>query len=110
MEWVYNKSFNFEYCDVVVNNAFYIYQNTKDVEVKSKCAISAAELGKSHNRWYVMRFVVKMTNIDIDDNLAFRIGMDIELDDKNKINFIKCADQIHQNINSYHKSIRETLL
>lgn len=109
LEWVYNQSFNFDYCDVVVNNVFYIYQNTKDVEVKSKCAISAAELGKSHNRWYVMRYVVKMSNTDIDDNLAFRIGMDIELDEKNKINFVKCVVQIRQTISSYHKLIKETL-
>jgi hypothetical protein len=72
--------------------------------------MSAAELGKSHNRWYVMRYVVKMSNQDIEDNLAFRIAMDIELDGKNKINFIKCVGQINQSINSYHKLIKEALL
>jgi len=49
LNWVYNKSFNFDYCDVVVNNIFSIYQQTKDIEVKSKCVIAAAELGRSHN-------------------------------------------------------------
>jgi hypothetical protein len=31
-----------------------------------------------------MKYVVRMSNSDIDDNLAFRIGMDMELDEKNK--------------------------
>ena len=109
LEWVYKTSFNFDYCDVVVNNIMYIYQNSKDIEVKSKCAVTAAELGKSHNRWYVMRFVVAMANLEIDDNLAFRIGMDIELDEKNKINFIKCVSQITLTIDSYHRLIKEIL-
>lgn len=109
LDWVYNTSFNFDYCDVVVNNVYAIYQHTKDVEVKSKCAVSAAELGKSHNRWYVMRYVVKMSNTEIDDNLAFRIAMDIELDEKNKVNFQRCVGQIGLKTNSYHKLIQEVL-
>ena len=109
LDWVYNKSFDFDYCDVVVINVFAIYQYSKDIEVKSKCSISAAELGKSHNRWYVMGYVVKMCNSEIDDNLAFRIAMDIELDVKNKINFIRCVQQIRKSNNSYHKLIQGTL-
>lgn len=109
LNWVYNTSFDFDYCDVVVNNVFWIYSNTKDIEVKSNSVISAAELGKSHNRWYVMRYVVKMAGISIDDNLAFRIGMDIGLEARNKNNFIKCVEVIGLSINSYHELIRENL-
>ncbi len=109
LEWVYNKSFNFDYCDVVASNVYFIYNLTKDIEVKSKCAISSAELGKSHNRWYVMRYVLKMSNAEIDDNLAFRIAMDIELDEKNKINFKRCVEGINSTINSYHKLVKEVL-
>jgi serine/threonine protein kinase len=109
LDWVYQKTFNFDYCDVVVNNVYFIYQHTKDVEVKSKCSISAAELGKSHNRWYVMRYVIKMSDVDIDDNLAFRIGMDIELDERNKMNFKRCAAGINLTVSSYHKLVKEAL-
>ena len=109
LDWIYNTNFNFDYCDVVVNNIYSIYQHTKDVEIKSKCAVSAAELGKSHNRWYVMRYVLRMSNKEIDDNLAFRIAMDIELDIKNKINFNRCVEQINLHSNSYHKLIQEAL-
>ncbi len=109
LDWVYNSSFQFGYCDVVVDNIFIIYKLTKDIEVKSKCAISSAELGKTHNRWYVMKFVVAMSNHSIDENLAFRIAMDIELDVKSKFNFFKCVDVINLNISDYHTKIQEVI-
>jgi len=109
LDWIYNSSFGWDYCDVIVNNIHWIYQKTKDVEVKSKCVISAAELGKSHNRWYVMKYVVSMGDHSIDDSLAFRIGMDISLETRNKINFQMCASQIHYSIERYHPLIKENL-
>lgn len=109
LDWVYIHTFNFDFCDVVASNIFWIYSETKDIEVQSRCVISAAELGKSHNRWYVMRYVIRMGGQLIDDNLAFRIGMDIGLDSKNKINFIKCAENINLSINSFHELIKENL-
>ena len=109
LNWVYEHSFGFDYCDVIANNIYWMYTETKDIEVKSRCVISAAELGKSHNRWYVMRYVIRMGNQSIDDNLAFRVGMDIGLDSKNKINFFKCAKQLNLSIDSYHELIKENL-
>lgn len=109
LDWVYNKSFNFNYCDVVVNHLYWIYQNSKDIEVKSMCVISSAELGRSHNRWYVMRYVIRMSNHDLEDNLAFRISVDIELDERNKLNFEKCVVQINLSKVSYHPKIQEVL-
>ena len=109
LDWVYNKSFNFDYCDVIVNLIHWIFENSTDIEVRSRCAITAAELGRSHNRWYVMRYVVKMSDRNIEDNLAFRISMDIELDDRGKLNFEKCVAHIGLSIDSYHPKIHEVL-
>lgn len=109
-DWVFNKSFSFNYCDVVVNNLFFIYKKSKDIEVKTRCAITAAELGKTNNRWYVMGYVIQMCNKEIDDNLAFRISMDIGLESKNKINFQRCATRINRSINAYHGLIQEVLI
>ena len=108
-DWVYNKNFGFDYCDVVVNNIYFIYNQTRDVEVKSKCALSAAELGQSHNRWYVMGYVVRMCAPNIDDNLAFRIGMDLGFERKDKSNFKRCVEGINLNLNSYHNLIKESV-
>lgn len=110
LEWVYNSSFQFGYCDVVIDNISCIFNLSNDIEVKAKCAVSAAELGKSHNRWYVMRFVVKMSSDSIDDNLAFKIAMDIELEVRNKDNFLRCAEGINLSKSAYHSKIQEVLV
>lgn len=109
LDWVYNRSFDFSYCDVVADNINLIYKLSEDVEVKSRCALSASELGRYHNRWYVMKYVIKMCDSDIDDNLAFRIAMDIELESNNKQNFVKCAHQINLTIDSYHTEIQKVI-
>ncbi len=108
-EWVFRKSFSFGYCDVVIVNLFLIYGISDDVEVKAKCAISSAELGKAHNRWFVMKYVLKMCSATINPNLAFRIGLEIGFDSRNKLNFIRCAENINLTKNSYHKHIAENL-
>ncbi len=109
LDWIYQQSFTYDYCDVVVGNIFFIYNNTSDVEVKTKCAISGARLGYYHNRWYVMRYVVRMANSDIDDNLAFRISMEIELNERDKNNFKGCVRQISLTTSAYHQQIKDIL-
>lgn len=109
LQWIYNRSFNFSYCDVVIDNIYLIFNLSNDIEVKSRCAISASELGRYHNRFYVMKYVVKMCNPDIDDSLAFRIAMDIELENNNKLNFIRCVEQIDLTIDSLHREIKKVL-
>ncbi|WCC43995.1 protein kinase [Tenacibaculum finnmarkense] len=109
LQWIYNRSFDFSYCDVVIDNIYLIYNLSSDIEVKSRCVISASELGRYHNRWYVMEYFVKMCNSDINDSLAFRIAMDIELETNNKHNFIKCVERISLTIESLHDEIKKVL-
>ncbi|MCF8254887.1 MAG: protein kinase [Bacteroidia bacterium] len=109
LDWVYEKSFDFNYCDVVINNVNLIFSKSKDIEVKSRCSISAAELGKSHNRWYVMRYVVKMNGPEMDEDLAFRVALEIELDTRNALNFKRCVERISLKASSYHKLIEDVL-
>jgi serine/threonine protein kinase len=108
-EWVYSRNFNFDYCDVIIGLIFKIYEKTSDLEVKSKAVIAAAELGRSHNRWYVMGYVVKMAGKGIDEHLAFRISLELELEDQNIQNFKRCAQGINLSISDYHPIIKETL-
>ena len=109
IEWVKNTSFSFDYCDVIIKIINNIYGKTNDNDLKSKCVISAAELGTSHNRWYVMEYVVKMANSDIDDNLALRIQIEVDIENRNKTNFRRCVEGIHRTKKSYHELIAEVL-
>ena len=87
-----------------------MYDLTDDLEVKANAVVSAAELGRSHNRWYVMRKVVGMANNDISSDLAFRICIEISINNRNKSNFIRCVEMIRWSINNYHDIIREALM
>lgn len=109
VEWVKNTSFNFDYCDVVIRIIQNIYNKVDNNDLKARCVISAAKLGRSHNRWFVMENVVRMANSDIDENLAFRIQIEIEVDPRNKSNFERCVYQINRNKNAYHNLIAEVL-
>lgn len=109
VDWVTNTTFNFDYCDVIIGLIFNIYGKVNDNDLKAKCVISAAELGKSHNRWFVMGYVVRMANDDIDENLAFRLQIEIDIDDRNKVNFIRCVEGINKTKNNYHERIVEVL-
>lgn len=109
LEWIYNTNFNFDYCDVLIGHVFRIFSLTEDLEIKSNAAITAAELGRGHNRWYVMNFVVKMCS-SISDNLADRIAIEIHVGGENvKHNFIACVEKINSNIEKYHERIHEVL-
>lgn len=90
-EWLNSRSFNFDYCDVIINRLEFIYLNSNDIEVKSSVALAAAHLGAYHNRWYVMHRVIKMCNPNIPEPLAFRISLEMDMN-PNLINeFIICA-------------------
>ncbi|WP_052705286.1 protein kinase [Flavobacterium sp. 316] len=109
LEWIYSSRFNFDYCDVLIGHVSKIFVLTDDLEIKSNAALTAAELGRSHNRWYVMNFVLKMCS-SISDNLADRIAIEIHVGgDSVKNNFIACAERINTNIDKYHKKIYEVL-
>lgn len=108
-EWVKKTSFDFDYCDVVIRLVQNIYNKVDNNDLKVNCVLAAAELGRRHNRWFVMENVVKMANADIDENLAFRIQIEIEIDSRNKSNFELCVQQIHRNKNAYHNLIAEVL-
>ncbi|MGH1441273.1 MAG: serine/threonine-protein kinase [Cellvibrionaceae bacterium] len=91
-EFVQNgTAFDFDYCDVLANKiqSFYDYGG---IELKSLSAIAMLELGTSHNRWYVEHKFMKMVNLNIDNNLALRIKIELEnqgINVENKISHVE---------------------
>lgn len=109
IEWVKSTNFVFDYCDVIIGLINNIYSKTNDIDLKAKCVIAAAELGRSHNRWFVMENVVKMANDNIEERLALRLQIDIDIETRNKHNFNRCVEGINRTKNSYHSLIAEIL-
>jgi len=104
-----SQSFNFGYCDVLIQILLAIYESTDDNEIKSQIILSSSRLGASHNRWYVMGYVLKMAS-NIDDELANRISIEIYAGDYDaKWNLQRCALQLKKELDEYHPLICEAL-
>lgn len=106
-DWVDESSFDFNYCDVLVRRLDYIFDHG-DLESKAAAALAVAELGASHNRFAVMRYVVRMCGKTIDDAAGQRIAIEIQAADA-QYNFRRCAQAIGQDIGDYHPRIAEVL-
>jgi len=110
IEWVLSSSYNFDYCDVIVGHLFKAYELTDDLEVKSKASLAAARLGAYHNRYYVMKYVIKMCSPSISSVLADRIAIEIYVEgDDVRSYFRDCASRLNNSLDRYHEKIKEVL-
>ena len=105
-EWA-QGSFPFALCDVIVTRLERIYE-LGSLESKAMAAVSAAELGAGHNRFFVMNRVLEMCSPSIDDDRAERIGIEMAVQDK-QYRFNKCALGLSRSIHSFHPKIRDLI-
>lgn len=106
-EWVERVGFDFGVCDVVARRLEVLFE-LGSPQVQAKAVIAAAELGRSHNRWFVMGRVLKMCSPSIDEVLAHRIAIEVMAEDAT-YNFRRCAEAINRSIDDYHPRIAEVL-
>jgi len=106
-EWVSGTSFEFAFCDVLVQRLMVIF-NIGDTETKTEAVLAAAELGKSHNRWYVMKHVIQMCGPNLDGSISERICIDIKAFAVQR-NFRQCAKMISLSYSAYHPLIRTAI-
>lgn len=111
LDWIGGQSFEFNYCDVLINKMWYIYNQSEDLELQSEIALKSSRLGSTHNRWYVMELVVKMCNPNINDRLATRIAIEIKVGDNRLVHhFLRCVSGISRTKSSYHPTISDALV
>jgi len=106
-QWVAGGSFDFEYCDVLVRRLERIFA-LASVGVRALAALAAAELGRSHNRWFVMRRLMGMCGPKLDEKVAERIAIEI-VAEKAQYAFVYCARRIDRSFGDYHPAIAEVL-
>ncbi len=106
-DWAHG-SFDFNYCDVIISRLEIIFK-LGNLDAKSAAALAGAELGYSHNRWFVMGRLVRMCNSNLEDIVAQRIAIEIRVEEvQNK--FTYCASESRHKVNDYHPKIFEVLL
>lgn len=106
-DWVHSTGFSFEYCDVLAKRLELVF-DLGDLECKAAAMISTAELARSHNRWYVMGFVLRLCGPSLDDKIAQRIAIEIEAAEAGW-NFSLCATGISRTPDAYHPRIAAVL-
>lgn len=107
-EWAYQGAFPFEYCDVIASQLVAIFEHG-DLECKAASAISLAELGSSHNRWFVMRKLFDICNQFTDETVAQRIAIEIMAQEVER-QFRRCAEGISRSCTDYHSRIAQAIM
>jgi hypothetical protein len=107
-EWIEKTSFLFPFCDVLAKRLETIFE-IGTLEIKAISAITLARLGKSHNRWLVMKCLMNICNHSIENNVAQRIAIEIQVEEAHW-SFRDCAVRINQTISDFHPIIEKVLI
>jgi len=105
--WAEDSGFEFSFCDTLVQRLARIFE-LADVEMKAAAIVSAAQMAKSHNRWFAMGKVVSMAGTDLDEDVAERLAIDIRALGLKSV-FRSCADRINKKTVVYHPIVRRAL-
>lgn len=105
-EWAHG-SFNFEFCDVLVGKLEAVF-DLGNPDQKAAAVLAAADLGVSHNRFYVMSRVQDLCGRSLDDLVARRIAVEIVAEDAFTA-FLRCAIHGGRDHNVYHPVIAALL-
>jgi hypothetical protein len=102
--------FAFRFCDVVVGRLDAIFTEARSsLDVRAAALVSAAALGAVHNRWFVMRRVMRLADASLDESLAERVAIEIHASDAGN-HFLQCAECINRSPRDYHPRIAASLL
>jgi len=107
-DWAH-ASFGFEFCDVLIGRLESIFRHANSsVAARAAALTAAAKLGAGHNRWFVMRKVLKMAGKGLDDEVAQRVVIEIRANEQAD-DFRTCASNIHRPLSAYHPRLAEVL-
>lgn len=107
-EWVMTTSFEFSFCDIVVSRLSALVEY-ESLNCRSRAILAIAKLGSSHNRYYVMRRLVRHCGENLDSGLANRLALEIQVENA-QTDFLRSIRAIGIAIEELHPTIRETLL
>jgi hypothetical protein len=107
-KWSSSGGFLWAFCDVLGARLEYIFEKGSTRE-RAAAAVAALHLGTGHNRWSVMRRLVRMIGPQIDEDLADRLIVDIHAMDARAVAELQQVERIiHVSRNSFHPKIIAT--
>ena len=100
-----SRAFNFDYCDVISDKA-QIFYDLGDLRLKAEIAIAMLDLGTSHNRWRVEWQFMRMAGAEIEDALAERIKIELQVQN---VQFIRQIQHLQGSIDVSRKGLHPIL-
>jgi serine/threonine protein kinase len=101
--------FNFEFCDVI-GGKIQTFWEYAEVQLKSSLAIASLKLGSNHNRWSIQRLFFRLCDSQLDDGVAERIKIEVEVQDLNFQSMIEQSESATTvNRGDLHATLRALL-
>lgn len=107
-DWAKRTGFPFAFCDVLIKRLEVLFTTSPSLTIKAAAALAAAEVGSSHNRWFVMGEVLDMCGPTLTTDVAERIAIEIQIDGYER-QFRRCAEGISRSTLYYHPKIAAVL-
>jgi len=106
-EWVESSGFNWDYCDVVADRLADIFK-LDTIDCKAAAILSMANMAVGHNRWYAMGKLMDICASSLDDAIARRIAIEIQVQSAED-RFRAAASIIKRSLDDFHPIIRRVL-
>lgn len=107
-DWIRDGIFNFEECDGLANRMEKIFYFA-ELDIKAEALMALLYMGTSHNRWYVERKFLTLTNA-MDPLLAKRLAIEFRADDIRASNAVtRLEDSINVTRVNFHPVLTSTL-
>ena len=107
-DWMRDGNFNFEECDGLANRIEKIFYFA-ELDIKAEALMALLYMGTSHNRWYVERKFLTLTNA-MDPLLAKRLAIEFRADDTRASNAVTHLEgSIDVNRANFHPVLTSTL-
>lgn len=108
-DWARDGTFSFSSCDGIANRLTVFYE-LDDLSCKVEILLALLFLGTSHNRWYVERRFMELSDTTMQDDLARRLALEIRVLRRRACRaFEHLEHSISANMQSLHPTLVETI-
>ncbi|EMV0254206.1 TPA: serine/threonine-protein kinase [Vibrio cholerae] len=108
--WIDGSSFSFSSCDGLASRLVCFFHNLNELDSQVNILLALLYLGTSHNRWYVEREFEKLCGLQMNNNLATRLGLEIRVIGQDACRMFHHLERsIGTNLQNLHPTVYNTL-
>lgn len=105
-QWVRSSAFQFGFSDIVCARLTTIFDHGSPAD-KAMAFVAMIYLGESHNRWYVMREMLRRCDREaISRDVARRLAIEMKTEEM-ELNFRRCVGEVKWDVNLLASEIKK---